>query len=432
MKKNCNLLWATAAFIFLTATVKVCAQSTAKTQVSISVAGIEYDDAGFSKLKESIRNNKKVQDVKQSFSQNTAKLSLAYSGDATQLWDELPATVKQPFKITSLENNRIDLQLKSTSATNNTSGTNTSSNSTTITDDCKNCYWNICKYDVLKSFGGAIYKGINRDDGTYYYNCDNGIVTQKVVTVNGYGVVVGITTDTLLISSGPIGTKWGVIDAENKNGLLSIMAGTDLSMRTVAGYTLIAKNISTVAGGKTYKEVIVVNCKGYSKDPFFGSNFYSSNSYYAKGIGLVRTDTLNFDSDPVAAINKTSDAATVYRGGSAVKNGIDETIIGLWKCHDPAGNKDTYYKLNADGTFDYYDGPVSEATKSKGVNHWKIEEGGYNKNGVAIIDFAWATGKGFVMRQDLQKKNDPATGKAAITLNTTTMLVSADNKPPWK
>ena len=54
------------------------------------------------------------------------------------------------------------------------------------------------------------------------------------------------------------------------------------------------------------------------------------------------------------------------------------------------------------------------------------------KSGVAIIDFAWATGNGYVLRQNLEKKNDPVSGKPAITLNTTTMLVSADNKPPWK
>jgi len=103
---------------------------------------------------------------------------------------------------------------------------------------------------------------------------------------------------------------------------------------------------------------------------------------------------------------------------------------GLWKIHNPGSNKDSYYKLNADGTFDYYDGPVSEANKSKGVNHWKIEEGGYDKNGVAIIDLTWAGG-GFTMRDYLRKKNDSATGKPAITLNDL-MLVSTDNKAPWK
>jgi hypothetical protein len=203
-------------------------------------------------------------------------------------------------------------------------------------------------------------------------------------------------------------------------------------MKNVGAYELIAKNISTEAAGKSYKDVIVVNYKGYSTNPLFGSDFYSSNFYYAKGVGLVRTDTLNFDSDPVAAINKVNDTKTVYRGGSVVKNGIDETLIGLWKVHDPANNKDSYYKFNSDGTFDFYDGAFSDANKSKGINHWKIEEGGYNKNGIAIIDFTWATAGGYVLRQDLQKKNDPATGKPAITLNTATMLVSADNKAPWK
>jgi len=432
MKRDRKWLLILAPLIFLSTSMKVFAQTGVKIQLSISVAGIEYDDAAFTKLKLNIKGNKKVQDFKQSFSQNTGTLTLAYAGDANSLWDEIPADLKQPFKITTIESNRIDLQAKNSAVVNTPSTNNSNTNTSANNDDCKNCYWNMCKYDVLKSFGGAIYKGINRDDGTFYYNCDNGIVTQKVVTVNGYGVVVGITTDTLLITGGPIGTKWGVINTDNKNELLGLMANMDLSMKNVGGYTLIAKNISTEASGKAYKNVVVVNYKGYSKDPFFGNNFYSSNFYYAKGIGLVKTDTLNFDSDPVAAINKVNDTKTVYSGGSVVKNGIDETLIGLWKVLDPAAKKESYYKLNPDGTFDYYDGPVSEATKSKGVNHWKIEEGGYNKNGVAIIDFAWSTGNGYVMRQDLQKKNDPATGKPAITLNTTTMLVSADSKAPWK
>lgn len=453
MKRDFKWLLTIAALIVLTPALNLSAQSGTKTQVNISVAGIEYDDAGFAKLKESIKNNKKVQDVKQSFSQNTAKISLTYSGDATQLWDELPATVKQPFKITTIESNRIDLQLKNSTAsnTNIAPATNTTVATTTSStdNDCKNCYWNMCSYDVTKSIGGKLYKGTITEYGTVYYNCDNGIVLRTSLNINAYGSTVIAGTDTVLISSGPVGTKWGFVDADNKNGLLSLMAGADMSMKNVGGYTLIAKNITTEAGGKIYKDVIVVNYKGYSRDPFFGSNFYSSNYYYAKGVGLIRSDTLNFDSDPVAAINKHNDLKTVYSGGSTPKNGananganqeiyasvvrdgIDASLIGLWKYHDPTTNKDSYYKLNADGTFEYYDGSVSEATKSKGINHWKIEEGGYNKNGVAIIDFKWAGG-GFTQRDDLAKKNDPATGKPAFTLNTTILFISADNKAPWK
>ena len=83
MKRDPKWLLILATFIFLSIPIKVFAQTGAKTQVNISVAGIEYDDANLTKLKESIKANKKAQDVKQSFSQNTAKLSLTYSGDAT-------------------------------------------------------------------------------------------------------------------------------------------------------------------------------------------------------------------------------------------------------------------------------------------------------------------------------------------------------------
>lgn len=434
MKNDFKWLLVFAVLVFSQATMIGYAQQGVKTKLIISVSGIEYDDAGFVKLKLNIKSNKKVQDLNQSFSQNTAKLTLTYIGDATELWDEIPADLKTPFKVTAIESNHIDLQSKNTVVTNNLPVTsiNPVSNTTIPDDDCKNCYWNMCNYDVIKSIGGKLYKGTITEYGTVYYNCDNGIVLRTSLNINAYGSTVIAGTDTVLISSGPVGSRWGVINADDKNSVLSAMSGLDLSMKNSGGYTLIAKNIKTEANGIAYKDVIVVNYKGISKDIFTGTNLYSANYYYAKGIGLVKTDTLNFDSDPVAAINKHNDSKTVYSGGSVVKNGIDETLIGLWKYHDPTGNKDSYYKFNADGTFDYYDGPVSEANKSKGINHWKIEEGGYNRNGVAIIDFAWATGKGYVMRQDLQKKNDPATGRPAITLNTTTLLVSADGKAPWR
>src|SRR6476659_3991486 len=86
--------------------VKLYAQGSAKNQLNISVANIDYDDVSFAKLKESFRNNKKIQDIKQSFSENTAKLSLVYPGDANDLWDEIPAGVKQLFKITTQDSKR--------------------------------------------------------------------------------------------------------------------------------------------------------------------------------------------------------------------------------------------------------------------------------------------------------------------------------------
>lgn len=421
MKENFKWLSFIALFLFLSA-INIHGQSGT---INISVSGIEYDDAGFSKLKENIKSNKKVTDLKQSFSENKGKLVLSYAGDAAALWDELPATIKQPFKIITMENNRIELQLKN-STTTSTPPANTSANN----DDCKNCYWNYCVYDVLKSFEGKIYRGINKDDATHYYNCDNGVLVHKTMTVNSYGVITSITTDTILMSNGPVGTKWSVSASDYKGDILTKSLGFDLSSANGSAHTLIAKNISTKVNGKEYKDVIVVNDRGYSTNALFGNSFYSNNYYYAKGVGLIRTDTLNYQSDPVQAINKTSDIKTIYSGGSVVNNGIDESLIGLWKAYNTTTKKDGYYKLNADGTFDYYEGGLDEASKWKGVNHWKIEEGGYDKNGTAILDITWESGKGYVNRYELTKKNDPATGKPAMLWNGY-MMISADNKKPW-
>lgn len=420
MRKNFKWLPFIALFSFYSISIQAQINT-----INISVAGIEYDDAGFTKLKESVKSNTKVSDLKQTFSESTAKLTLKYTGEASSLWDEVPASIKQPFKIITIDNGRIELQLKNAPATSTPPATASSNN-----DDCKNCYWNYCVYDVLKSFEGKIYRGINKDDATHYYNCDNGVLVHKIMTVNGYGVVTAITTDTILISNGPIGTKWSVSAWDYKGDGLAKAIGLDLSSSNGAAHTLIAKGITTTINGKTYKDVIVVNDKGYSTNALFGNSFYSTNYYYAKGVGLIRTDTLNFQSDPVQAINKTSDEKTIYSGGSVVKDGIDESIVGTWKSYNTTTKKDGYYKLNGDGTFDYYEGGLDEASKWKGINHWKIEPGGYDKNGTAILDIIWESGKGYINRYELTKKNDPATGKPAILWNGY-MLVSADNKKPW-
>jgi hypothetical protein len=244
--------------------------------------------------------------------------------------------------------------------------------------------------------------------------------------VNGYGVITKIQTDTLLISSGPVGTQWNVINNSGDNKLLGALLGTDASYSNQSAYTLIAKNVSTEVGGKKYNDVIVVNFRGSGQD-FMGTNLVSTNSYYAKGIGLIRTDTLNFHSDPAAAINQKSDTKALYSSSGTIKNGIDESIIGLWKFHDPKTGKDNYYRFNNDGTFEYYAGAVSEANKLQGTNHWKLEGIGYDKNGVAVIDMTWGTSPN-TLRYEFSKKNDPATGKATIDIQGAVMVTTGDKK----
>jgi hypothetical protein len=82
---------------------------------------------------------------------------------------------------------------------------------------------------------------------------------------------------------------------------------------------------------------------------------------------------------------------------------MDETLIRFWIYHDAKTDVDSYYKFLADGTFELYAGAVTEANKSKGRNRWKIEAGGYDKNGVAVLDLTCADG-GFTQREELKKR----------------------------
>jgi hypothetical protein len=102
--------------------------------VSISINGIEYDDPGFSLLKESLQKNKNVTSVKQEYNQGTAKLNLNYNRNAEDLWGELPQTTKQFFKIATINDNTIVLESKSVIKQNTVSKTNTTT--TKIDDDC--------------------------------------------------------------------------------------------------------------------------------------------------------------------------------------------------------------------------------------------------------------------------------------------------------
>src|SRR5215211_7761706 len=82
-------------FICCTASAQIKTSSTNATPgkaVTISISGIEYDDPGYAALRNNLKTIEKAKDIKQSFQEGTAKISLAYNGSATDLWDELPAT----------------------------------------------------------------------------------------------------------------------------------------------------------------------------------------------------------------------------------------------------------------------------------------------------------------------------------------------------
>src|SRR5258706_802864 len=226
------------------------AQNTGTTtsgEIVISVSGIAYEDPALSLLKESLKNNKKVKSTKSSFDKETAKITLSSFSSATDLWDDVPKTTKDFFKLTSIDDKRIALQYKNTGQSNVVAGTNnttTTTNASNKNDDCKNCYFNLCKYDGIKTFQGVVYKQINYDEGTYYYNCDNGVLVRKIIYKNGYGQTTNITNDTILMSSVPVGTKWNVkSDAGSFLGLNST---------SFSDYTLFRKGITVQVNGVTY------------------------------------------------------------------------------------------------------------------------------------------------------------------------------------
>jgi len=395
-------------------------------EIIISVAGIAYEDPALSLLKESLKNNKKVKTTKNSYDQETAKITLSYSGSAADLWDEIPKTTKDFFKLTSIDDKHIALQYKNASQKNLTSNTaaSTTASSNKKDEDCKNCYFNLCRYDGIKTFQGVVYKQINKDDGTYYYNCDNGVLVVKQVIQNGYGVITNITNDTLLMSNAPVGAKWSVkSDASSFLGLNS---------KSYSGYTLFRKGISIQVNGVTYNDVIVVYYRQYSNDNITGESSSSANYYYARGVGLVKTENLGPISDPTYAPTKTNtgknDNEVIDALYKTMKGKVDESIIGTWKYHDKTMNWDIYYVFNSDGTYQYYVGSINpENQMPKGTCYWRVD-GGH----IELLADGWNK----VYQFELQKKNDVTSGKPALVIqfkdSEYRTYFSEDNKAPWK
>ena len=398
----------------------------AVTEITVSVNGITYDDPALSLLRESFRNNKKVKSAKNSYDQETAKITLSCSGSATALWDEVPKTTKDFFKLTSIDDKHIALQYKNASQPNTASNTNTSTTTSNSKkdDDCKNCYFNLCKYDGIKTFQGVVFKQINYDEGTYYYNCDNGVLVRKIIYKNGYGQTTNITNDTILMSSVPVGTKWNV---KSDGGSFF-----GLSTKSFSDYTLFRKGITVQINGVTYNDVIVVYYRQYSKDNLIGENSSSANYYYAKGVGLIKTENLGAISDPTykptgTNTDKNDDAVfdALYK---TMKGKIDETITGTWKYHDKLMNWDIYYVFNSDGTYEYYVGSINPSNQMpRGKCYWRVD--------AAYLDLL-AEEWNKVYPFGIQKKNDAATGKPTLVIQFKDTeyrtYFSEDSKAPWK
>lgn len=149
--KKLILLYIHFSFIWLH-NGNVQAQKTAikPSSVIISVKAVEYDNTAFDALRKAIKGNIKATKVNPGFADDMATITLQYEGSATELWDDLPQNIKQLFKISSINNSKISLQLKQNS---------TSTTTATITkEDCIDCYYyKACSFDTSLLFNGHTY-----------------------------------------------------------------------------------------------------------------------------------------------------------------------------------------------------------------------------------------------------------------------------------
>lgn len=355
-------------------------------QLSVSVNGIDYDDAGFTSLREKLKSIRNVTGFNESYNNGSAAITFTYTNTAISLWDQIPSSIKEFFKVTSIDGHHIVLSGKSSSSSKLSTASNTSASND---NDCKTCYYNLCKYDETKTFQGVLYKGINWDQGTYYYNCDNGVVTRKIMTVNAAGVSTGIITDTLIMSNVPAGTTWEVTQSSDGS--------------SYSGYTLVAKNLSVNVNNNQYTNVIIVNIRQYNHFLNTGS---SINYYYARGVGAIASDQLDYTKDPIQIYQSNLKAEATAQ---SLPGQIDPGLVGVWKW-SPSTGINTIFKFNSDGTFNYYVGSnttTGQEMYKNGKNFWRL-----NGNKLEV----YYSGMNVKSEYALQKTTDAASGKPALTI----------------
>jgi len=408
--KNLHALLLTASLLWFAdsgiAQAKPQTTTSQGNEITISISGIEYDDADFAAFKENLKANQHVKNVKSSYAQGTARISCTYNGSADELWDEVPVKIKQAFKVTAVDKNTINLASKNV-AGSNAPATNANSASNQIdTAGCNCCvYFPLCKYDETRSFQGVVYKGLTFDNGMFYYYCSNGTVIQKQVTLSG-STITSVYTQTILKCDAAVGTTWTETDVNGANNQ----------------HTLMAKGITLQLNGKTYTDVMQVYHKIYTAA---GVSLSKSN-YYAKGIGLIKDSDADLNYDPAQAFaqKKSGDSILATLPGT-----IDQSIVGTWAYYDSVMNWKLYYKFNSDGTWEYYAGSVSPANAmySFGKNYWHVNGDNLELwyGGSLSKHLSWA----------MQKKNDAKTGKPTLIIQfkgpETRTYFSQDGKPAW-
>lgn len=85
---------------------------THKDTATIVISNIEYEDSNLANLKENLKKLKGVKSVSGQYKSSNAILKIPFKGKPTDLWDQLPASVKTSFKLVEAGDNFISLKFK--------------------------------------------------------------------------------------------------------------------------------------------------------------------------------------------------------------------------------------------------------------------------------------------------------------------------------
>jgi hypothetical protein len=79
---------------------------------AIMISNVEYEDPNLANLKESLKKLKGVKTVSEEYKSSNAVLKVPFKGKPAEMWDQLPASVKAPFKLVEAGDNYITVKFK--------------------------------------------------------------------------------------------------------------------------------------------------------------------------------------------------------------------------------------------------------------------------------------------------------------------------------
>lgn len=83
---------------------------------TIMISNIDYEDSNLNILKENLKKIKGVKAVSMQYKSSNVFMRVPYKGKPTELWDKLPTSCKNPFKMVEADDNSILLKFKNDQA----------------------------------------------------------------------------------------------------------------------------------------------------------------------------------------------------------------------------------------------------------------------------------------------------------------------------